>query len=67
MLDIINNNVTFVLPNTYGNDAEIYIEEFSGDRFKEMYQRGSFSKVDYVKSEFSAYRVMYRWKDKKGR
>ena len=36
VLDIINNNVIFALPDTFGFNSEIAMKTFQGDEFKEM-------------------------------
>lgn len=64
LLDIIKNNVTFVLPLNYGEYAEICIEPIEGEEFKEMYKKGSFRKVDYVLSQFTANRFRYKYRTK---
>lgn len=64
LLDIIKNNVTFVLPLNYGEYAEICIEPIEGEKFKEMYKKGSFRKVDYVLSQFTANRFKYKYRTK---
>ncbi len=56
ILDIIENNVTFVLPLYFGRYAEMSMFQYEGDLFKYMYKRGSFKDVDFIKSDFSAYR-----------
>lgn len=39
LLDIINNNVTFVLPLKFGNYGEISMKSFSEEKFKEVYKK----------------------------
>lgn len=66
LLDIINNNVTFVLPLSMGRYAEITTEEVSGEKFKELYKAGSFRNVDFVRSEFTAYGLLLRLETSRG-
>lgn len=66
LLDIINNNVTFVLPLRFGKYAELCMENISGEKFKEAYAKGAFNKIDFVKSEFSANRPAFRYKNREG-
>ena len=66
ILDIIENNVTFVLPLLYGNYAEIHITTIEDEKFKNLYKSGRFQNIDFVSSEFSTSRVefLYRYKGK---
>lgn len=66
-MDIINNNVTFVLPLRFGKFGEFSMKKISGEEFKKAYEKGAFNKIDFVKSQFSANRVYYRYKTKGGR
>ena len=52
LLDIIENNVTFVLPLKYGNYAEIYMKQFSDGKFKN---------IDYVLSQFTGNELVYKY------
>lgn len=66
LLDIIENNITFVLPLHFGNYAELHISTIEDEKFKQMYKSGRFQNVDYVASEFSTSRMefLYRYKGK---
>ena len=64
LMDIIENNVTFVLPLDFGNYAEICIKQLTGDEFKEAYRIGRFNKVDYVLSEFTGNYMCFRYRYK---
>ncbi|MBQ0113246.1 MAG: hypothetical protein KBT03_08975 [Bacteroidales bacterium] len=59
LLDIIDNNDTFVISNinraTIRRNGEIYLQKIEGEEFKKMYKRGFFENIDYVKTNFSAY------------
>ncbi|WP_332557602.1 hypothetical protein [Clostridium sp.] len=61
LLDIINNNITFVLPLRYGAYAEISMEQFSGDKFKRLYKIGKFMNIDYILSQFTGNELVYRY------
>ena len=61
LLDIINNNVTFVLPLRYGNYAEIYMKQFSEDEFKKLYKWGKFKNIDFVLSQFTGNELVYKY------
>ena len=66
LLDIIENNTTFVLPLYSGNYAEIYMQSITGDDFKSLYNNGSFSNIDYIKSQFTGYSLAFLYKNSKG-
>ena len=61
LLDIINNNITFVLPLRYGNYAEIYMKQFSEDKFKKLYKWGKFRNIDFVLSQFTGNEITYSY------
>lgn len=61
LLDIINNNVTFVLPLKFGKYAEIYMKQFSDEKFIELYKIGAFNKIDFVKSGFTGNQLQFRY------
>lgn len=66
LLDVIENNVTFVLPLSFGKYAEIYMQTYSDEDFKKVYRSGAFRSIDFLKSNFTGNRLMYLWKNKKG-
>ena len=59
LLDIINNNVTFKLPTK----SECYIEmlRHHGDDFIAGRKNGAYQDVDYLKSDFTAYTLSFRY------
>lgn len=61
LLDIIDNNVTFVLPLKYGNYAEIYMKQFADDAFKRLYKYGKFKNIDFVLSQFTGNELVYKY------
>lgn len=61
LLDIIENNTTFVLPLKYGNYAEICMKQYTEDEFKKLYQYGKFKNIDYVLSQFTGNEIIYRY------
>lgn len=65
LLDIIENNVTFVLPLKFGNYAEICMQQFADEDFKKLYKRGKFRKIDFVLSQFTGNQLFYKYKTKK--
>ena len=62
LLDIIENNVTFVLPLKYGNYAEICMKRYDGEEFKKLYNYGKFSNIDFVYSQFSGNELTFKYK-----
>lgn len=61
LLDIVENNVTFVLPLPFGNYAEIHMQSLTDEEFKKAYKAGAFRTIDFIKSNFTGNRLMYRW------
>ena len=53
--DIIDNNVTFLLPTTRSN---IHIHRVTGDDLVYGRQHGQWQDVDFLKSNFSGYQLM---------
>ena len=48
LLDIIENNATFVLPLFGKKEACFYVKKYEGELFKKMYRSGCFSGIDYL-------------------
>ena len=61
LLDIINNNVTFVLPLRFGNYGEISMKQIADEDFKQAYRRGKFNNIDFVLSQFTGNKLVYRY------
>lgn len=61
LLDIIENNVTFVLPLRYGNYAEIHMKQVADEEFKRLYKYGKFNNIDFVLSQFTGNELVYRY------
>lgn len=66
ILDIIENNITFVLPLFNNRDASIYARPIVGDDFKKARQRGAFADIDILASNFTGYQLTYSWSSKNG-
>ena len=62
--DVIDNNVTFKLPT--GFESYIEMGVISGENFIKARQNGAFPEVDFLASNFTAYRLQYRYKLKSG-
>lgn len=59
LLDIIENNITFVLP-LFGNKyAYIGMKPIVGENFKQARQYGAFEDIDILASDFTGYRIAY--------
>lgn len=63
MLDIIENNATFVLPLFNGKEASIFIRPIVGEEFKLARQKGAHKDVDIIASNFTGYWPVYQWKN----
>ena len=61
LLDIIENNVTFVLPLKGNRHAMIHVKVFDGDEFQRMYAGGKFMGIDFLSSLFKGYQLYFRY------
>lgn len=59
LLDIIENNVTFILPSK--RRAQIQMSRMTGDKFKEARMNGKFQDVDFFESNFTGHQLEYQW------
>lgn len=59
LLDIIHNNVTFVLPLKGNRKAMIHVKVFDGDQFQRMYAGGKFLGIDFLSSLFKGYQLFF--------
>jgi hypothetical protein len=66
ILDIIENNVTFVLPLFGNREACFYVKMFDGDQFKKAYQSGKFMGIDFLNSNFKGYQIYFQYKYRGG-
>ena len=66
LLDIIENNVTFVLPLKGNRDAVIHVKVFDGDEFQRLYAGGKFMGIDFLSSLFKGYQLFFRYKYRYG-
>lgn len=64
LVDIIENNVTFVLPLFNGRRARIYAKPSVGEEFKKIRQRGGMEGIDIIASNFTGYQITYEWEDR---
>lgn len=61
LLDIIHNNVTFVLPLKGSRHAMIHVKVFDGDQFQRMYAGGKFMGIDFLSSLFRGYQLYFSY------
>lgn len=65
LLDIIHNNVTFVLPLTFGQYGEIHMQQHEGEEFKRLYKLGKYNNIDFILSGFTGNQLYYNYTTKK--
>ena len=58
--DIINNNVTFVLPLTNAMKSVICMQKFSDKKFMDCRKNGKWKDIDYLKSGFKGYQLVLK-------
>lgn len=58
--DIIENNVTFILP-TKSKRAELYMRRFNREEFSKARRNGKWGKVDFLTSNFCAYQIVFKF------
>mgnify|MGYP003210420435 CR=1 FL=1 len=56
-LDIVDNNVTFILP-THGRFAEMHVKRTYGEDFKRARRSGKWRDVDFLSSGFSGNEIV---------
>ena len=61
--DIIENNVTFILP-TRSRRAELKMKRFERDEFSKARRNGKWAKVDFLASNFCAYQMVFHFQSK---
>ena len=61
LLDIIQNNITFVLPLFNNRHASIYVRPIVGEEFKKARQYGAFEDIDFLATNFTGYQLTYSW------
>lgn len=62
LLDIIENNVTFVLPTS--RRAQIQMAAITDDKFVNARKNGKFKDVDFMESNFTGYQLEFCFKKK---
>lgn len=66
LLDIIENNVTFVLPLKGNRHAMIHVKVFDGDEFQRLYSGGKFIGIDFLSSLFKGYQLFFSYNYREG-
>lgn len=61
--DIIDNNITFILPTNRGT-ADIHVKRTYGEDFKKARRRGKWRNVDFLSSNFSGNELVLNMKHK---
>lgn len=57
--DIIENNVTFKFTLTLDRKGTLQIRPIKGEYFEKLMQNGSFQGLDFLKTDFTGYRLFY--------
>lgn len=57
MIDIIENNVTFHLPNFIWRGGEIHMEAIRDSEFEKVRKKGKFKEIDFLESLFTGYQM----------
>lgn len=55
--DIIENNASFQVPSYLYYKGEIHFEPITGERFKELRNKGKFSRIDFLETLFTGYQL----------
>lgn len=55
--DVVENNVTFKLPNYTYRGGEIHFEPIEGQGFINLRKAGKFSGIDFLESNFTGYQL----------
>lgn len=61
LLDIIENNTTFILPLKGNRHAMIHVKVFDGDEFQRLYAGGKFTGIDFLSSLFKGYQLFFNY------
>lgn len=61
VLDMIETSSTFEFPLLGKNNAYMYVKCIQGEDFKKALMRGAFQGIDFIASEFKAYRLHFQW------
>ena len=66
LLDIIENNATFVLPLFGNKEACFYVKTYGGENFRKARSAGMFQDIDYLTTGFKAYNIVFQYSSPAG-
>jgi len=66
ILDIIENNITFVLPLKNNKDAFICVKPIVGQELQRIKQVGGMKGIDLLKSNFVGYQLCFQYRLRSG-
>ena len=66
LLDIIENNATFVLPLFGNKEGCFYVKKIDGEQFKKARQAGAYNGIDFLKSNFCGYVINFQYTTSRG-
>lgn len=61
LLDIIENNATFIFPLKRGKRAILYVDQITGERLEEYKRNGGLADLDLLKTNFCGYRLNFSY------
>lgn len=64
VLDMIENNTTFEFPLLGKDSASMYVKCYDDELFKKMYAKGCFKGIDFLRTDFKAYRLVFQYRRK---
>ena len=64
LLDILENNITFVLPLNFGNYGEWHVRQVSGEEYKRRLAKGRWKDIDFLAAGFVGNIFVYNYKGK---
>ena len=60
--DIIDNNITLEIPCSGKKEARMFVKCYSDEDFTKLYKKGVFKGIDFIKSGFRGYKLVFQWK-----
>ena len=60
--DIIDNNITLEIPCSGKKEARMFVKCYSDEEFTKLYKKGVFKGIDFIKSGFRGYKLVFQWK-----
>ena len=59
LCDILHYNATFVLPLFNRKQATIYVKPYTGEKLKQLCQKGAFQDMDILLTNFTGYQLVF--------